>query len=99
MKIWITLSLIGVTLFSARGGELRSQALAGKTHSQLVLGMEFLQGVNRSRNPELAVYWFRKAAQGGSALAQYNYAVWLERGVGVKQSRLSAYKEFGEAEK
>ena len=73
---------------------LRAAALRGEVEAQLRLGSEFFHGVNRPRNPELAVYWFRKAAAGGSAEAHYNLGICLEGGIGAIPSRLKAYREY-----
>lgn len=64
---------------------LRSAALSGDAEAQLKLASEFFFGTKtRPRNPILAVYWFRKAAEQGSAEGLYNLGICLEKGWGVE---------------
>lgn len=80
---------------------LRSEALAGGVESQLKLATEFFFGTEaRPRNPVLAVYWFRKAAEQGSADGAYNLGVCYEKGWGVdRPSLIHAYGWFDRAAK
>ncbi|MGE4564799.1 MAG: tetratricopeptide repeat protein, partial [Victivallaceae bacterium] len=73
---------------------LRDAALAGDPAAQFRLAHEFLQGVNRPANPSLGVFWFRKAAAGGSAEARFNVGICLENGFGVEKSPVLAYEEY-----
>ena len=70
---------------------LRTSALAGEVTAQLQLANEFFFGRNRPRNPTLAAYWFRRAAEQGSAEGAYNFAVCLEHGWGVPKSANQAF--------
>ncbi len=77
---------------------LRHAAQQGDMAAQLKLGDEFFFGRgDRTRNPELAVYWFRRAAEQGSAEAAYNLGVCLEHGWGVEQSRIRALEMYAKA--
>lgn len=80
---------------------LRREALAGKIDSQLKLASEFFFGTEtRPRNPVLAVYWYRKAAEQGSGEGAYNLGVCYEKGWGVdRASLISAFGWFGQAAK
>ena len=64
---------------------LRNAALSGDTAAQLKLASEFFFGTDaRPRNPVLAVYWYRRAAELGSAEGAYNLGVCYEKGWGVE---------------
>lgn len=76
---------------------LRDRALAGEVAAQLQLANEFFFGRNRPRNPTLAAYWFRRAAELGSPEGTYNFAVCLERGWGVPQSENQAFSFYTKA--
>ena len=78
---------------------LRGEATAGDAESQLKLASEFFFGTAaRPRNPVLAVYWFRKAAEQGSAEAAYNLGVCYEKGWGVEHvSHVWAYRNYDAA--
>ena len=80
---------------------LRQEALAGKVASQLKLASEFFFGTEtRPRNPVLAVYWYRKAAEQGSGEGAYNLGVCYEKGWGVdRPSLIHAFDWFGRAAK
>jgi len=75
---------------------LRNAAVAGDAAAQLKLASEFFFGAeSRPRNPVLAVYWFRKAAEQGSAEAAYNLGVCYEKGWGVEHaSAVLAYRSY-----
>lgn len=80
---------------------LRQEALAGEVDSQLKLASEFFFGTEtRPRNPVLAVYWYRKAAEQGSGEGAYNLGVCYEKGWGVDRSSLiRAFEWFDQAAK
>ena len=80
---------------------LRQEALAGKVDSQLKLASEFFFGTEaRPRNPVLAVYWYRKAAEQGSGEGAYNLGVCCEKGWGVdRPSLIRAFEWFDQAAK
>jgi TPR repeat protein len=46
------------------------------------------------KNNAQALVWFRRAAEWGSALAQYNAAVMYEKGLGAAQNDLAAFKYY-----
>ena len=74
----------------AAADEVRAKALAGDVEAQLALADEFFFGRNRRANLVLAAYWYRKAAEQGSAAGAYNLACCYERGWGVRQCRHQA---------
>ncbi len=77
---------------------LRDKARSGDSAAQLALGDEyFFARGGRKRNPALAAYWFRQAADGGNISALYNLAVCYEKGWGVAASSLTAYDLFRRA--
>ena len=76
---------------------LRDRARTGETAAQLQLANEFFFGRNRPRNPTLAAYWFRQAAEQGSPEGAYNFAVCLERGWGAVQSANQAFSFYTRA--
>ena len=77
---------------------LLESARKGNIHSQLLLADAFFFGKGgRKINPTLAVYWYRKAADSGSAQAQYNLGVCFEHGWGIQRSLLSAYDSYTKA--
>lgn len=79
---------------------LRRAALAGNVDAQLALAREFFFGTPaRHANPELAVWWYRKAAEQGSAEGHYNFGACLEHGWGVTRSLHGALREYRAAEK
>lgn len=69
--------------------------------AQLKLASEFFFGTDaRPRNPVLAVYWYRRAAELGSAEGAYNLGVCYEKGWGVEHpSLVRAGRCFDEAAK
>jgi len=76
---------------------LRDRARTGETAAQLQLANEFFFGRNRPRNPTLAAYWFRQAAEQGSPEGAYNFAICLERGWGAVQSANQAFSFYTRA--
>lgn len=79
---------------------LRKSAGAGDAAAQFKLGNEYFYGGPRKRNYTLAAHWFRKAAETGLPEAQFNYALCLDSGLGVKKDPLEAfgwYKKSAEA--
>ena len=85
-------------LCSAVSDPLREAAAAGDAGSAFRLGMEYYAGsAGRTRNPEVAVYWFRKAADAGNIPASYNLGVCLEHGIGIEKSRIAAYHAYRKA--
>ena len=89
----VFLSLFAVT--AADDAErLYGLARQGDSVAQFTLGNEYFFGRNRQRNPVLAVYWFRKAADGGNRQAQYNLGRCYERGWGCQRSLAMAVKYY-----
>ena len=85
-------------LCSAVSDPLREAAAGGDAESAFRLGLEYYAGsAGRTRNPEVAVYWFRKAADGGNIPAYYNLGICLEHGVGTEKSRIAAYHAYRKA--
>lgn len=80
---------------------LRDAALSGDTEAQLKLASEFFFGTDtHPRNPVLAVYWYRRAAEQGSSEGAYNLGICYEKGWGVEhQSLVQAGRYFDAAAK
>lgn len=78
---------------------LRQKALKGDVYAMIRLGDEFFRGQNRPRNPDLAAFWYRKAALTGLPLGMYKYGVCHEFGWGVKQDLRKAYEYYKTAGK
>jgi hypothetical protein len=81
----------------AETDELRLKALADDVEAQLALADEYLFGRNRPVNPVLAAYWYRKAADKGSAAGEYNLGCCCEHGWGVEKSLHRAYALYSRA--
>jgi len=93
--------LLGVAALAALGAAepdaLREQAQRGDPAAQLALADAYLFGRERPVNPVLAAYWYRKAAAGGSAAAEYNLGCCYEHGWGVDKSLHLALRRFDAA--
>ena len=76
---------------------LRIAAEQGDAASQLALGMEYFNGVNRTVNRTAAVLWFRRAAAQGSSEAWYNLGMALKLGDGAEKSDYEAFQSFEKA--
>ena len=76
---------------------LRQKAQAGDVYSQLKLGEEFLYGVNRSRNLNLAFYYFNMAAEQGSDVGNFYVGYCHEYGYGVTKNIFKAYSYYEKA--
>ena len=77
--------------------KLLEAARNGDVPSQVELAAEYFHGKKRVVNPHLGAYWFRRAAEGGNAFAQYNYALCCLNGWGVKKSTQIAFLWLGRA--
>lgn len=77
--------------------ELRQQALAGDVEKQLLLADDYLFGRNRPGNQSLAAYWYRRAAEQGSAAGEYNLGCCYEYGWGVEKCRHQALALYSRA--
>ncbi len=54
------------------------------------LGAMFANGMGVKKDPETAVEWFKRAAEGGNARAQYNLGCALQRGWGIDKDVAAA---------
>ncbi len=95
----LLLMILSVISFGEEGQDiLRVQARKGDTQSQFRLASEYFYGTDsRKQNIELALYWFRQAADGGLAEAQLNYAICLEQGFGCKADPKTALEYYRKA--
>ena len=78
----------------------RDQAEAGDAKAQFYYGLALesgAQGTKGKADKERAIALFKKAAEGGFALAQYRLAVLYQNGQGVEQSNTQARKWFSVA--
>ncbi|MBR2372890.1 MAG: SEL1-like repeat protein [Lentisphaeria bacterium] len=97
MKLFTTLiSLTAVFSLCAEktADHLRSSALNGDLYAMIRLGDEFFRGKNRPRNPDLAAFWYRKAALKKLPLGLYKFGVCHEFGIGVKKDIRQAYEYY-----
>ncbi len=93
LKIVLSAVLSGSILYLS-GGEVRKLAAKGDSAAQFQLGCDYFYGSDqRPQNPDLAAYWFRKAADAGLPAAQFNYGICLEQGYGIKKD-LSLAADF-----
>ena len=76
---------------------LRQKAQSGDVEAQLALADAYLFGRERPVNPVLAAYWYRKAAAGGSAVAEYDLGCCFEHGWGVEKSLQRAFIRYSRA--
>lgn len=77
---------------------LRTKAENGDVQAQFELGNSYFYGSeNVRKNPVLAAYWFKKAADEGLAEAEFNYAWCLENGSGVEKNEGNALEYYGRA--
>ena len=74
--------------------QLRQKALGGDAYAMIALGDEYFRGINRTGNKELAVFWYRKAAQKKIPLALYRYGVCLEFGWGTDKAPRQAFEQY-----
>jgi len=105
-RVFFAAALFALPLFAAAAeptpegvvaDELRAKALAGDADAQLLLADEYLFGKKRPGNPVLAAYWYRKAAEQGSALAGYDLGCCYEYGWGVDKCRHRALELYKKA--
>ncbi len=104
MKIRKIFAIFSITFFciAGTGGAeedgLRQSAESGNAEAQFALANEYFYGTEtRKQNPELAAYWFLKAASAGLPAAQFNYAICLEQGYGVKKDQPLAAEYYRSA--
>ena len=76
--------------FEARVAELKGDAEAGRSGAQFRLGETYRTAPPAVRDPSLARYWYKKAAEQGHIAAQYELAMLYIKGDGVPQSNARA---------
>jgi|HubBroStandDraft_6_1064221.scaffolds.fasta_scaffold18679_3 TPR repeat protein len=74
--------------------QLQSKAGTGDAAAQLALGRAYQDGNGVPQNDELAVKWYRKAAELGNATAQNNLGIMYRTGSGVEKSKEEAVKWY-----
>ena len=87
------------SLYSKTPEALEKRARSGNADAQYELGVEYFFGRRRPGNQVLAVYWFRRAADAGHAVSQYNLARCFERGWGCQKSSGMARRYYQKAMK
>ncbi|MBP6115743.1 MAG: sel1 repeat family protein [Neisseriaceae bacterium] len=73
----------------AAAQKLLLRASADNTQEQINMGIMYLRGRDVEANPEQAFYWMEKAAQNGSAEAEYYLSLFYEDGLGVNEPDLA----------
>ena len=63
--------------------KLRKKASRGDAEAMLELGLRYLAGNGTEQNAEIAVQWFRNAAEAGNVEAQRQLAVCCKQGIGL----------------
>jgi len=92
---WITLMIFAGMLSGTASDSLRARAASGDADAAFRLAMMYYAGTpDCPRNPPVAVYWFRKAADAGSIPSRYNLGLCYEFGIGIEKSRIQAYREY-----
>lgn len=86
MMLVVAMGLVSVAVNAAPSRDLIRLANSGNSLAQNNLGTEY----DKEQNYELAVEWFRKAAEKGQVNAQYNLGVKLEAGQGVAKDMQQA---------
>lgn len=76
---------------------LRANAQKGDVFSQIKLGEEFLYGVNRTRNLNLAFYYFNMAATQNSEIGYFYLGFCTEYGYGTTCNPILAYQYYEKA--
>ncbi len=75
--------------------QLRRAARDGDPRAQLALGKRYFSGHDNLKiDLEEAAGWFRKSAEQGNPVAQFNYAVCLDTGQGVGRNRREALRWY-----
>lgn len=78
-------------------GELVPLAEKGNIEAQLVLGLNFVNGIKVPKNETEAYKWFLKAAEQGEPAAQGNVGTMLHDGKGVQKDGLQALEWWRKA--
>ncbi|RGB37964.1 kinase-like domain-containing protein [Rhizophagus diaphanus] len=71
--------------------------LAGKgdvLDAQSLLGYYYSYGIGIDRDIKKALYWYQKAAENGSKVAQHNLGEWYELGIGVNKDENKAFEFY-----
>jgi TPR repeat protein len=84
-------------LSSSEVAQLLSKGEAGDAAAQLALGRAYQDGNGVPLNDELAVQWYRKAAEQGNATAQNNLGIMYRSGSGVEKSKEEAVNWYRRA--
>src|SRR5882724_6167168 len=71
----------------------------GYPHAQNLVGYAFDLGLAPARDVKKAVYWYRKAAKGGSTEGLYNLALCYAKGHGVQRDGKKALDLYRRAAK
>lgn len=66
--------------------EIQALANQGNGEAMLLMGTAYAEGLAKDVNPELAVQWYREAAQKGNTLALHNLGNVYASGTGVTRS-------------
>jgi TPR repeat protein len=66
--------------------EIEMMANQGDSEAMLLMGTAFAEGLGKEVNPELAVLWYRKAAEKNNTLALHNLGNVYASGAGVPQN-------------
>jgi uncharacterized protein len=78
--------------FDRRAHGVSSLARHGDAHAQTTLGFMYATGRGVPQNFELAVDWYRRAADQGDPTAQYLLGLMYDKGQGVSQDWILAHK-------
>ena len=70
---------------------LEDAAELDHSHCMFLLGIAHVKGEGTCKDPERAVYWWRKAAHTGHAQAQYNLGAAYANGFGVEKNAAAAH--------
>ena len=77
--------------------KLLQEANGGDPFAMHELGIRYLLGEGSIADTAKAAYWIGKAAEKGLTAAEYNYAILLNNGWGVKWNPFKAYEYFKNA--
>ncbi len=80
--------------FEQRVAQLKPDAEAGRSGTQYSLAETYRTAPEAVRDPGLARYWYRKAAEQGHIAAQYQLGLLYAKGDGVPQSYTRAAEWF-----
>lgn len=66
----------------------------GDVNAELMLGLDYLNGIGVAKAPAQAARWLQLAAEGGEPVAQFWFGTLFERGVGVKADPATALRWY-----